>query len=67
MPSSPTRFATGTRTSSKNTWLTSWSPPMVRMGRVVMPGAFMSIRTKLMPSCCRGPSLVRTSANMRLA
>jgi len=27
--SSPTRFSTGTRTSSKNTSLTSWPPSMV--------------------------------------
>jgi hypothetical protein len=40
---------------------------MVRIGRMVMPGLFMSIRMKLMPSCRRGVSLVRTSANIRLA
>jgi len=40
---------------------------MVRIGLVVMPGLFMSIRMKLMPSCWRSLSLVRTSANMRLA
>jgi len=40
---------------------------MVRIGRTEMPGVFMSIRMKLMPSCFFGSSDVRTSANIRFA
>jgi hypothetical protein len=49
--SSCTRFSTGTFTSSKNTSLTSWPPSIRISGRTVMPGVFMSISRKLMPSC----------------
>ena len=65
--SSPTRFRVGTRTSSKNTWLTSWSPAMVMIGSTEIPVVFMSIRMKVMPSCCLPSVEVRTRQNMRLA
>src|SRR5204863_532852 len=40
----PTRFACGTRTSSKKTSLKPASPVIWTSGRTVMPGDFMSIR-----------------------
>ncbi len=48
--SSKTRFSTGTLTSSKKISLTSWPPSIRISGRTVMPGVFMSISRKLMPS-----------------
>ena len=67
-PSSPIRLATGTRTASKKTWLTSWSPLALRIGRTPMPGVRMSTSRKLMPSWRRAPSVpVRTSANIMSA
>ncbi|MDT4874491.1 hypothetical protein FQZ97_1097960 [compost metagenome] len=65
--SSPTRFSTGTRTLSKNTSLTSWSPSRVMIGRTLMPGVFMSISRKLMPRCCWASGSVRTRQKIRLA
>ena len=50
LPSSCTRFSTGTFTSSKKTSLTSWPPSIRMIGRTVMPGVFMSISRKEMPS-----------------
>ncbi|MNE96913.1 hypothetical protein D3C80_1951900 [compost metagenome] len=65
--SAPSSDEAGTRTSSKNTWLSSWSPEMLMMGRTVMPGASRSKHRKLMP-CWALPLLsVRTRQNMRLA
>ncbi len=58
--STPTRFSTGTRTLSKNTSLTSWSPSRVMIGRTLMPGVRMSISRKLMPRCCWASGSVRT-------
>ena len=55
----PTRFSTGTFTSSKNTSLTSRPPSMVWIGRTVMPGVFMSISRKEMPSCFLAAGSVR--------
>jgi hypothetical protein len=49
-------LSTGTRTSSKITWFTSRSPPMVMIGRIEMPGNLKSTSMKLMPSCCRSVS-----------
>ncbi|MNN81221.1 hypothetical protein D3C81_1980250 [compost metagenome] len=39
---SPTRWLSGTNTSLKNTSLNSDSPPAWRIGRISMPGVFMS-------------------------
>ena len=50
LPSSWTRFSTGTLTSSKNTSLTSWPPSMRMIGRTVMPGVRMSMSRNEMPS-----------------
>jgi hypothetical protein len=65
--SSPMSPSAGTRTSSKNTWLSSWSPEMLMIGRMVMPGVGMSKHRKLMPCCGLPPEVVRTRQNMRLA
>ncbi|MNN41014.1 hypothetical protein D3C81_1551070 [compost metagenome] len=65
--SCPTRLATGTRTLSKNTSLTSCSPSRVMIGRTVMPGVFMSISTNEMPRCCRASGSVRTRQNIQSA
>ena len=40
-------------TLSKKTSLTSWSSSSMMIGRTVMPGVFMSISRKEMPSCLR--------------
>ena len=61
------RFSTGTLTSSKNTSLTSWPPSMVRIGRTVMPGVFMSISRKEMPSCFFAAGSVRTRQKIQSA
>ncbi|MNC94570.1 hypothetical protein D3C83_114560 [compost metagenome] len=50
LPSSCTRFSAGTFTSSKNTSFTSCAPSMRMSGRTVMPGDFMSMSRKEMPS-----------------
>ncbi|MNN46663.1 hypothetical protein D3C81_1610520 [compost metagenome] len=65
--SSPTRFATGTRTLSKNTSLTSCSPSRVMIGRTLMPGVAMSISRKEMPRCCCASGSVRTRQKIMLA
>ena len=49
--SSPTRFATGTFTSVKKTSFRWWLPSMEMIGRTSIPGVFMSISRKEMPSC----------------
>ena len=56
--------ATGTRTSVKNTWLTSWSPAMVMIGSTWTPGESMSINRKLMPCWGLLATLVRTRQNI---
>ncbi len=45
----PTRFATGTRTSSKNTSQNSVLPSMVRSGRTSIPGRRMGTISHVMP------------------
>src|SRR3569832_2936176 len=52
MFSSPTRLATGTFTLSKKTSFTSCAPASTMIGFTVMPGDFMSMSRKVMPSCC---------------
>ena len=65
--SSPIRFSRGTRTLSKNTSASSSSFAMVRIGRAVMPGDFMSIRMNEMPACFTAAGSVRTRANIQSA
>ena len=65
-PSSPTTSVIGTRTSSKNTSLSSAPPSIVGSGRTSTPGACMSASTKVSPPCLLDPS-VRTSISVRSA
>ena len=65
--SSSMRFATGTFTFSNKTSFTSCSPPSVMIGRTVMPGVFMSISRKQMPSCAWPSGSVRTRQKIQSA
>ena len=64
---SPIRLATGTRTLSKNTSFKLCSPSMEMIGATRMPGVFMSMSKKLMPSCRRAEASVRTRQNIQSA
>jgi hypothetical protein len=61
--SGPTRLATGTRTSSRNTSLNSVEPAMVRSGRISIPGVSMGRINQVMPRCLGASGLVRTSSS----
>jgi hypothetical protein len=61
--SGPTRLATGTRTSSRNTSLNSVDPAMVRNGRISMPGLSIGRISHVMPRCFGASGLVRTSSS----
>jgi hypothetical protein len=67
----PIRLATGTRTLSKKVSLISCSPSAgpssVGIGRMVMPGVFMSISRKLMPFWRISSLEVRTRQNIQSA
>ena len=63
----PTRLATGTLTLSKKTSFTSWPPSAMMMGFTVMPGVFMSISRKEMPSCGLALGSVRTRQKIQSA
>ena len=66
--SSPTRFSPGTRTSSKNTSLTSKPPSMSSIGRSVTPSASIGTRIIEMPACFLGASgSVRTRLKIQSA
>jgi len=56
-PSTPTRFATGTRTSVKNTSQKWRLVVMSVIGRTSMPGVSIGTITSLMPRC-GGPSVL---------
>ena len=66
-PSAPTRFFTGTRTSSMCTSFTACMPPSVRIGLTVTPGCSMSISRNEMPACFGPPTEVRTRQKIRFA
>ena len=53
--SSPTRLATGTRTSFRNSSANSVVPAMVRSGRISMPGASMGMISQVMPRLRSSP------------
>jgi hypothetical protein len=59
--SPPTRFSTGTRTSSKKTWLMSWSESR-SSGSTRMPGLFMSTISIEIPACFAALGSVRTAS-----
>ena len=66
-PSSPTRWATGTRTLSKNISFRLCAPSIEMIGRIVMPGERASISKKLMPRCGFASGSVRTRQNSQSA
>jgi hypothetical protein len=61
--SSPTRLATGMRTSSRNISLNSLTPVRVRRGRTSMPGLSMGMINQEMPRCFGASGSVRTSSS----
>jgi hypothetical protein len=63
----PTRFSTGTRTSSRNTSFRVWASSMAMIGRTVIPGVFRSTSRKEMPAWGLPSVLVRTSRNSHSA
>ena len=66
--SSPTRFSPGTRTSSKNTSLTSKPPSISSIGRTVTPSVSIGTRIIEMPCCFLGASgSVRTRLKIQSA
>ena len=65
--SRPTRLATGTRASSKNTSENSDVPAMVLMGRISMPGVSMGNITQVMPLCLGASGSVRISSSHQSA
>ena len=62
-PSSPTRLATGMRTSSRNISANSLTPVSVRMGRMSMPGLPIGMISQVMPLCLGTSGSVRTSSS----
>ena len=67
MFSSPTRFSTGTLTSSNQTSFTSWPPSSMVMGRTVTPGVLMSMSRKEMPAWALPVRSVRTRQKIQSA
>ena len=65
--SSPTRLATGTRTSSRNSSANSVDPAMVRSGRTSMPGVSIGMTNQVMPLCRESSVPVRTSSSQKSA
>ena len=61
--SAPTRLATGTRTSSRNTSQKWLSPSIVRIGRTSTPSLRMSRISHEMPLCFGASGSVRTSSS----
>ncbi len=50
-PSVPTKFSTGIRTLSKNTWLKEWAVVASMIGVIVSPGRFVGQMKYEMPLC----------------
>ena len=63
--SSPTRLATGMRTSLRKSSANSVVPSMVRSGRISMPGASIGMMSQVMPRFLSSP--VRTSSSQKSA
>jgi hypothetical protein len=61
--SAPTRLATGTRTSSRNTSQNSEDPSTVSIGRTSMPGVSRGRISQLIPRCFGASGSVRTSSS----
>ena len=65
--SSPTRLATGMRTSSKNTSLNSLDPTIVVISRISIPGRSIGHMTHVMPLCFGAAGSVRMSSSHQSA
>ena len=65
--SSPTRFATGMRTSVRNISLNSLLSVSDFMGRTSMPGVSIGITSHVMPLCFGAVASVRTSSSQKSA
>ena len=63
--SSPTRLATGMRTSFRKSWANSVVPSMVRSGWISMPGESIGMISHEMPLLRSSP--VRTSSSQKSA
>ena len=63
--SSPTRLATGMRTSLRKSSANSVVPSMVRSGRISIPGESMGMMSQVMPRFRSSP--VRTSSSQKSA
>ena len=63
--SSPTRLATGTRTSLRNSSANSSVPAMVRSGRISIPGESIGRTSQVIPRLPMSP--VRTSSSQKSA
>ncbi len=61
--SSPTRFSTGMRTSSRNISLNSLTPVSVLIGRISMPGESIGMISQVMPLCLGASGSVRTRSS----
>ena len=61
--SSPTRLATGIRTSSRKSSANSVEPAMVVSGRISTPGVSMGRMSQVMPRCRLSSGPVRTSSS----
>ena len=61
--SSPTRFSTGMRTSSRNSSANSAEPWTVTRGRTSMPGRSIGMMSQVMPLCFGESGSVRTSSS----
>ncbi len=65
--SAPTRFTTGTRTSSRNISANSVDPARVRSGLTVTPGASIGMASQEIPRCFGACGSVRTSSSHQSA
>ena len=61
-PTSPTRIASGTTESVKNTSLNPDAPAMLRMPRTSTPGSCMSTMNAVRPLCFGASGSVRASS-----
>src|SRR3546814_9943721 len=60
-PSAPRRLASGMRTSVRKVSLNSLAPEIWRIGRVSIPGVFISTTKKVSPLCLGTVGSVRTT------
>lgn len=65
--SSPSRFATGTRTRENSTWFRMCVPPKVVIGTTVSPGEDIGTQSTVIPCCFLPERSVRNRPNIQLA